>query len=150
MRTSHEEADNIIAQQMVGIARENSDGILVISDNTDVFVLLLHHYLHNNLVNKVIMESPVQDRSVIDISKTVDKQRDIIPDLLAAHALTGCDTTACLYGLGKGTMLKVLKTKAVSIASIGNVLCDFSEVSKVSTNFIARYNVTSDACTMSE
>ena len=33
--------------------------------------------------------------------------------LLAAHALSGCDTVSCLYGIGKTTVLKVLKTGAV-------------------------------------
>ena len=43
MKTTHEEADNIIVQQMVAAANENQKGISVLSDNTDVFVLLLHH-----------------------------------------------------------------------------------------------------------
>ncbi len=31
-----------------------------------------------------------------------------MPDLLAAHGLTGCDTVAQCYGIGKGVALKVL------------------------------------------
>ena len=52
MRTTHEEADNIIAQQMVTKAKENAGGISVLSYDIDVFVLLLHHYLCNKLTNK--------------------------------------------------------------------------------------------------
>ncbi len=42
MRTTHEEADVIIAQQMVCAATESSSCITIVSDDTDVFVLLLH------------------------------------------------------------------------------------------------------------
>ena len=33
---------------------------------------------------------------MIDINATVDLHRDIIPDMLATHGLTGCDTVATL------------------------------------------------------
>ena len=37
-----------------------------------------------------------------------DLHRDIIPDLLAAHGLTGCDTVATYFGIGKAAALRVL------------------------------------------
>ena len=44
IRTSHEEADNIIVRQMVNIVKESSNGVTIISDDTDVFVLALYHF----------------------------------------------------------------------------------------------------------
>ena len=38
-----------------------------------------------------------------DISKTVDKHRNIIPEILTAHALAECSTVACCFGVGKET-----------------------------------------------
>ena len=32
-----------------------------------------------------------------------------MPQLLAAHALSGCDTAAYMYGIGKDTVVKVLQ-----------------------------------------
>ena len=32
-----------------------------------------------------------------------------MPQLLAAHALSGCDTAAYMHGIGKGTVVKVLQ-----------------------------------------
>ena len=29
------------------------------------------------------------------------KHKDIAEDLLGIHAISGCDTTACLFGIGK-------------------------------------------------
>ena len=108
MQTNHEEADNILAHQMVVVASEENKGVSVISADTDVFVLLLHHYVKQKLTGVVIMESPVKDRVTIDIKATVIEHNNIIPNLLSAHALSGCDTTACYFGIGKGTVVKTL------------------------------------------
>ena len=53
--------------------RENPAGITVVSDDTDVFVLLLHYYLEDGLTLLVTMQSPIKDRIVVDIGKTVEK-----------------------------------------------------------------------------
>ena len=83
---------------------------LYISDDSDVFVLLLHHYAKQKLTGVVIMESPDLLMIVtIDIKATAIEYRNIIPDFLAAHALSVCDTAACYIGIGKGTIVKTLK-----------------------------------------
>ena len=87
LKTTHEEADNILAHQMVAASEENQKGISVVSDDTDVFVLLLYHYQAQNLTLLVVMESPIKERVVIDIRQTVQRNNDIVPDLIAAHAL---------------------------------------------------------------
>ena len=84
LQTNHEEADSILAHQVVVVASEENKGVSVISDDTDVFVLLLHHYVKQKLTGVVIMESPT-----IDIKASAIEHRNIIPDLLAAHALSG-------------------------------------------------------------
>ena len=43
------------------VASEENKGVSVISNNTDVFVLLLHHYVKQKLTGVVIMESHVKD-----------------------------------------------------------------------------------------
>lgn len=45
---------------------------------------------------------------MIDIGATAEKHIDIVPQLLAAHALLGCDTVGYMWGVGKVTVLKVL------------------------------------------
>ena len=57
----------------------------------------------------MVMEYPIKERTVIDIQATVKKYSRIIPAMLAAHALTGYDTVPAYIGIGKGTMLKILK-----------------------------------------
>ena len=46
--------------------------------------------------------SPSRSRTANDINASVSVNFSIIPGLLAAHALTGCDTVASYYGISKG------------------------------------------------
>ena len=87
-------------------AAENAESkITVVADDTDVFVLLLHYHHMANLKN-VLMESPIKGRTVVDIGKTVHNHSEIVEGILPAHALSGCDTVASFFGIGKATVLK--------------------------------------------
>ena len=108
LRTNHQEADNRLAHQMIVVASEGNKGVSVISDDTDVIVLL-HHYIEQKVNGVVIMESPVQEGATIDIRATAEDIKHIISDLLAAHALSGCNISACYFGIGKGTVVKVIR-----------------------------------------
>ena len=89
----HEEADAIISNQVVYLANLGCCRIKVISDDSDVFVLLVHHYTDKKLTATVIMEPTSQGRLSVNIGSTVAKHRSIAPHLLSAHALTGYDDT---------------------------------------------------------
>ena len=76
---------------MVFAATEKQKGISVIADDTDVYVLLCFHYLAQKLSIQLIMESPVKDRSAVDMRETVQRNNALDPYLLGVHALSGCD-----------------------------------------------------------
>ena len=82
LKTTHEEADHFLPHQMVATAQENKKGVSVVSNDTDVFVLLLHYYQAQNLSIPVVMESPIKERAVIDVSQTVQRNRNIVPELI--------------------------------------------------------------------
>ena len=75
------------------------------------------------------MESPIRGRSLINIKTSVQKHTDIIPDILAGHALSGCDTTACLFGIGKGKIVKVLKN-GHSLSLVGDKTANIEDANK--------------------
>ena len=75
-----------------------------------IFVLLVHHYTDKKLTATVIMEPTSQGRLSVNIGSTVAKHRSIAPHLLSAHALTGCDTVASYFGIGKTKVVKALET----------------------------------------
>lgn len=134
--TSHEEADNIIAQQAIMCAKEHPGTTMVVADDTDVFALLLYHYLNEDLSCPMIMSSPIQQRSQIDIKATVQEHQDIIPCLLGAHALSGCDTVPTYFGIGKGTVVKNLKAAPDSLTLLGCPGTPLSDVVDQATRFI--------------
>ena len=104
MKTTQEEADTMIVQE----AEVKAKKVLVVADDTDIFVLLLHLCCQGDIPDStsVLMVSPIRGRAVIDINATVDLHRDIIPDMLAAYGLTGCDTVATYFGNGKAAALR--------------------------------------------
>ena len=58
----------------------------------------------------ITIESPIAGRSAIDIGASAAQHKDVVKHLPAAHALTGCDTVSYIYGIGKVSALKVLKS----------------------------------------
>ena len=135
LETHQEEADIIIVQQVLACAGE-ADRISVVSDDTDVFVLLLHHYQLAELGISLTMESPSRDRAIVDIKSTMSKHEDIVKNLLPAHALSGCDTVACYFGVGKGATIKTLKA-GYELSAIGNVDVPLEHIISQATSFIS-------------
>lgn len=77
------------------------------------------------------MTSPSHGRHAIDINSTAHSNLSIIPGLLAAHALTGCDTVASYYGIGKGKALKVLRMGKCSLSLLGDTSIPMDQYGKV-------------------
>ena len=82
------------------------------------------------------MQSPVHGRHCIDIKATYFKHRVIVPDLLAVHAISGCDSVAATYGVGKTTAENVA-IKGHKLDLLGDLAADFMQVEKQATEFMA-------------
>ena len=65
--------DVIIVQQAIMLLEEGRS-VRVLADDTYVYVLLLYLYQKQSLQSCLIIESPIKDRSVIDLPATVDRQ----------------------------------------------------------------------------
>ena len=136
MRTTHEEADVIIAQQVVKLAESGNSSIKVVCDDTDVLVLLVHFYAQEQLTCELVMSGTSAGRVVVDIKATTTKHITIADQLLAAHALSGCDTVSQLYGIGKGTVLRVIKSHH-TLNCLGKVTQDMDKVIAEANEFIS-------------
>ena len=134
MKTMQEEADTMIVQQVADVKPKKA---FVVADDTDVFVLLLHFCCKEDIPASVsvLMVSPIDGRSMIDINATVNQHRDI-PNLLAAHGLTGCDTVAPCFGIGKSVPLNVLRSGVHSLSSIDDTNCTLSDIMSQATPYI--------------
>ena len=125
----------MIVQQVADV---NPKKALVAADDTDVFVLLLHFCCKEDIPasTSVLMVSPILGRSMIDINATVNQHHDIIPNLLAAHGLTGSNTVAPYFGIGKSVALNVLRSGVHSLSSIGDTNCTLSDIMSQATPYI--------------
>ena len=147
LETHQEEADIIIVQQVLKCVGE-AQSISVISDDTDVFVLLLHHYQMAGLEVPLTMESLSKERTILDIKLTQAKHKEIVTNILPAHAISGCDTVACYLGLGKGRVIKHLK-EGCDLSAIGNVDAPLQQVIDQTTRFISACYGMKDSTDMS-
>ena len=125
----------MIVQQ---VAEVKANKVLVVADDTDIFVLLLYLCCQGDILasTSVLMVSPIRGRTVIDINATVDLHRAIIPDLLAAHGLTGCDTVPTYFGIGKDATLRVLTFGVHALTYVGDTRRILSEITAQATPFI--------------
>ena len=73
IRTTHEEAAIIVIQRCYGAISNGCSSAKVISDDTDLFVLLAFFYLQQNCKVSIFMESSHGSRTVVDIVATVSK-----------------------------------------------------------------------------
>ena len=135
-KTFHEEADVIIVQQMLELATNGISCISILCDDTDAFALLLYYYVHCHLTCTLTMESTSSNRMSVDIAATSKKHGPIISQLLAAHAISGCDTVGQLYGIGKGTVIKAL-LGGRQIKKLGEVNTTLDDITAECTQFIA-------------
>ena len=101
----HDEADITMISYVLQAANNGKDVIRVLSDDTDVFVLVYWVY-------KAEMQCKVQmqrwDGTMLDINATC---ADIGPkclQLLGMHSLSGWDTTSYLFGKGKISALQTM------------------------------------------
>ena len=82
------------------------------------------------------MDTPKKERKMKDINASVEKHHKIMPDLLAAHALTGCDTVAPYHGIGKFTALRILRTGKYSLSAVGDIYSTEAEICQQAGAFI--------------
>ena len=120
---------------MVALADIGCKTINVICGDTDVFVLLAHYFAEESLSVSLIMESTSRSRSSIDIGATVAKHSGIVPQMIAAHAVSGCDTVSCYHGIGKTKVVRALSA-GIELNHVGDPKASLDDAMKESTHFI--------------
>jgi len=121
---THEEADVIMAYHMIQEATAGHSPISMVSDDTDVFLILVHH-LHTHADSwsqsiQVMMEGCSRSHAIIDINEVVQQHESLIPNLLGAHchALSGYDTVSSLAGIGKAIFNSPLEDLSASLDEV--------------------------------
>ena len=63
------------------------------------------------------------------------KHSGIVPQLIAAHAVSGCDTVGCYHGIGKTKVVKALSA-GIELNHLEDPKASLDDVMKESTHFI--------------
>ena len=110
LSSSQEEADTRLLLHASHAAKEGYEAVVVNSEDTDVFILLLG--FSNSINTKLYMRIGTRTRTrLIDIAKVVQSTgREVCEALIGLHAFTGCDTVSSFAGKGKISALKILKS----------------------------------------
>ncbi|KAG1651429.1 hypothetical protein GQR58_027101 [Nymphon striatum] len=122
LRSTHEEADT---RMMIHAkhAAVNFRTVVVISEDTDVFVILLS--LHSQIGTKVLLRRGKKNAMrLIDISRLgTILGKDVCTALIGVHAYTGCDSVSAFAGQGKVKSIRLItKNKEYR-----EMFCDFGK-----------------------
>ena len=95
-KVSHAEADITLCSYMMKAAAHGAQTIRILSNGTNVVVLLVYWTSKMQINDKIQMEK--WDGDILDINKTVKLLgRRKYSQLLGAHALSGCDSVISLW-----------------------------------------------------
>ena len=80
------------------------------------------------------MEAFGTSRPLSDINETAKKHAEILPSLIDARTLSGCNFVSNLYGTGKNTVIKHLKNQNLSLSSLEDTAASLANVYAKSAN----------------
>ena len=123
-------------QQALAAAEMKKMVIRVVADDIDIFILLLHVYFCQKLTRDFIMSGTSYGRSCVSIKFTTLAHSNILTHSLPAYILPGCDAVSLIWGIGKSTVVKVLKSES-ALHKLGRIQESVTEVISEATKFIS-------------
>ena len=102
------DADSTICHTALDLAATGEKGVVLIADDTDIFVMLIYHW-KSKMKNIIFFQQKMlRGWNIAPLFPRLDKVKDHI---LFVHAMIGCDTTSVHYGKGKESFLnQILKS----------------------------------------
>lgn len=103
--------------------------IIVKSPDTDVLILCIHYFPSMQHTQELwfhtgSITNTKDGRRLIPVHSICSILNPVLCNILpAAHAITGCDTTSSLFGIGKRTVFKVLKDSPENFTDL-SILAD--------------------------
>ena len=114
-----EEADCNIIRYLYLNTQQQHRHIQIMADDTDIFILLLYHVGKWTTTPLITMRK--RNGRVIDINASIKRLGpSLCNHILGIHAITGCDTTSFLPGLGKNRILSKLNNHHLHMDEFGN------------------------------
>ena len=84
--------------------------VVLVGNDTDLLVLLLHHWKSREGTRCVMLMQTSQATHALDVGELQQRlDADLLKTLLFVHAVCGCDSTSRLFGVGKVAAAHKLK-----------------------------------------
>ena len=106
---NHEEADVLMVSYMIDAVRDGRKVIPILSDDTDVVVILIFRVRKLSTCIKALVQMEKWDGTVLHINDIVAALGNLSLQLLGMHAVTCCDTVSYPFNKGKLTALSKLR-----------------------------------------
>ena len=137
---THDEADVSLISYMLDAASRGAKTVRILSDDTDVFVLMVYWCWKMDITCHLQMER--WDGTVLNINQTVENLGEKCRTILAVHALSGCDTTSFPCGKGKVSAIKAMRDVPGDLLHVigEESATDVQITEAVSSFFLALYN----------
>jgi hypothetical protein len=107
----------------------------VVANDTDILILLIYHFKATMADMYMLMDTNTgknKGPKIISIRSVHEKLgASVVGQLLVIHALSGCDTTSALYGLGKVSVFKKITSTAKLMEFVDIVGCPTASQSDV-------------------
>lgn len=112
------DADTTIVKEALSLNKKPTvDNVTIVSDDTDVLCLLLHHCSDSEEFDNIYLmgmkkggKAERQRLRVRDVANGNDKVTQLY--ILFSHSFSGCDTTSAIFNFGKTRILEKLKVSA--------------------------------------
>ena len=112
------DADTLVVNCALALAKHGTP-VFVISNDTDILVLLIYQFTESMADIYMTSEGTqqaLQSSKVTSIrSLRCAVGSDVATQLLAIHALSGCDTTSAFFGHGKASVFKKISKSTSSL-----------------------------------
>lgn len=126
LSSNHEEADTRILLHIAYAGTLDVQQVVVFSPDTDVFVLLVHHFpqlkvgtLYFKTGRKGLHRDMTRYIPVHEVVGSMNRQQKQI--MLAVYCITGCDTCSSLHGIGKKKAFQVMSKNADELENLTNL-----------------------------
>ena len=142
VNNSKGDADILIVLRAIDAAHQRS--VRVMSDDTDVLVMLLFHWDTMMKDIKFCTTKTVNRKKVpinYSVKSIVRRHSSLVKQLLFAHAWTGCDSTSATHKQGKNRIFKLLKTKKAqsSVSCFGDVFATQEVIGEAGVKFFIKW-----------
>ena len=106
------DVDSLIVAHALTKTESTDSTIVVVADDTDVFIVLLR-FLKKALKPIMMFREPKskqEERRLYNIKEVAARlKQEVLSNILAIHAWGGCDTTSASYGIGKTKVVKLVQ-----------------------------------------